>query len=459
MVDGALASISQRQIVTANIDDRDNPSILSDMLLAWPVQRVVAAGDYLFQIADGSAWWDADPALRITTIADPDTILSELSIGSEMVLDAAIRDGRLLVLRGEGLKKEIPWLIRPRGFADLSSSASDQVDAIPSLTLEFYDLSNPLSPVLSGSISVELSSGSRTWETSRMLFPATGVVAVVARQSPFWRWGGWLRPMPLVADENAKILSASVAIPYDDLDWSVAESQLVAVFQPDLLDAKTVELPQDKIVALDSVKAADGIVVFGLGDKLTATSSPDSKRSHYAGILDLTSPSAPALRDPVSLPGRLVGVADLDRRGFLAWTESLGSDGNREGFAISASDMKETFMITTLTASGFNESAFDGRGIFVSNASQIKGYQLQDSGNFKSIGSMDLGFSPDTLCVVEDDIYATSSNRFAAMPLTSFPDKSRVWNVATWVDSSKILSLQDKSYLSPSGDYGVEIFK
>jgi hypothetical protein len=307
MVGGALASISQRQIVTADIADRDNPSVLADLLLAWPVQRLVAAGEHLFQIADGSSWWDTAPALRVSTLSDVDGILAEIPLGEGQVLDAALHQGRLLVLRGEGLGQRFPRLVRMTAGA---ATSSDSVSS-PALALDVYEITNPLSPVLTGSTRVELGADSANWETSRMVFPSSETVAVLARRSPFWWWGGWLRPMPIAIDQP-QVLPARVSLPFYDWEKVPDESSLAVVFQPALSDAKTVALASDKTIAIDTVAAADGVVVFGCGDRMSDWGGAESRRGHHVGILDLANPSAPALRAPIALPGRLLAVTDLD---------------------------------------------------------------------------------------------------------------------------------------------------
>lgn len=453
---GALASISQRQLVTADISNRDNPAVLADLLLAWPVQRVVAAGNYLFQIADGSAWWDAAPALRVSTLSDVDSILAEVPLGKGRVLDAALHEDRLLVLRGEGFGQRFPWLVRMTDGA--ASTSSDSISS-SALALDLYDVSDPLSPLVVNSTRVELGSDSANWETSRMVFPAAGTVAVLARRSPIWWWGGWLRPMPIAIDQPVQILPARISIPPYDWEKVPDESSLAVVFRPSQSDAKTVELSADKTIALDTVEAADGVVVFGCGDRILDWSAPESRRGHHAGILDLANPSAPVLRDPISLPGRLLEVAELDRRGFLAWTEQAGSDGTLKGLAVGACDMREVFLVTSLANAGTVDPAIEGRGVFVFDSGNLQGFRLEDNGRFRSLGSVSLGFSPDALRVAGGHLCASTHNRLAATPVASFPGAPREWISGPGVDLKNTLRLPDGSFASPSGDYGVEIFK
>ena len=456
MVDGALASISQRQIVTADIADRDNPAVLADLLLAWPVQRVLVVGEHLFQIADGSSWWDAAPALRVSKLSDVDSILAEIPLGEGKVLDAALNEGRLIVLRGEGLGQRFPWLVRP--MAGVASTSSDTVSS-PALALDVYDVSNPLSPLLTGSTRVELGSDSASWETSRMVFPSSETVAVLARRSPFWWWGGWLRPMPIAIDQPVQNLPARVSMPPYDWEKVPEESSLAVVFQLLQLDAKTVELASDKTIALDTVSAADGVVVFGWGDRMADWGMPEAQRGHHVGILDLANPSAPTLRASIVLPGRLLAVTDLDRRGFLTWTEQAASDGTLKGLAVGASDMREVFLVTSLANAGTVDPAIEGRGVFVFDSGKVQGFRLEDSGRFRSLGSVSLGFSPDSLRVTGGQLCGSTYNRFAATALSSFPSTPRVWSSSTGVDLKKLFPLPDNSYASPAGDYGVEVFK
>ncbi len=458
MVGGALASISQRQLVTADISNRENPRILADLLLAWPVQRVEAAGEHLFQIADGSTWWDAAPALRVSNISDVDSILAELPLGNGTVLDATIRDGRLLVLRGEGLGRRFPWI-----FRSISGSASTSAVSAssPALALDIYDVANPLSPLPVGSTKVELGSDSANWETSRMVFPSPGTVAVLARRNPSWWWGGWWpRPMPVrVGDVSPRILPASVSIAAYDWEKVPGESSLAVLFQPSLADATTLELPADKTIALDAVAAADGLVVFGCGDRISDWGSPESRRGHHAGILDLANPSAPVLREPLALPGRLLAVTELDRRGFLAWTQQAGSDGEPRGLSVGACDMREVYLVDSLANIGPMEPAIEGRRVFVSDSGKIQGFCLEDNGRFRSLGFVQPGFNPDAIRVTDSHLCAATYNRFAAIPVGSFPGTLREWISGPGVELKNTMGLPDGSFASPAGDYGVEVFK
>jgi len=59
LVNGALASISQKELVTASLQTNGDPLFLADLLLAWPVNRIITTTKHLIQIEDGASpyWW------------------------------------------------------------------------------------------------------------------------------------------------------------------------------------------------------------------------------------------------------------------------------------------------------------------------------------------------------------------------------------------------------------------
>ena len=450
MVGSALASISQRQLVTADISNPDQPALLADLLLAWPVQRVIATGGHLLQIADGSTWWDAAPALRVSTISDPDTILAETPLGVGTVRDAVSREGKLFILRAEGSEKVIPMVTVRIGIFPPPASAT-------TLTLDIFDVSDPLDPKPIRSISVTPGDGSAHWETGRLLFPSENSAVVLARQRAFYPWWGWIRPMPILVDDVAVAAPvARLSMPYD---WTVGdplkENSFAVVFDIAAGSTATVELPENTTLALDSASAAEGLVIFGTGDRLLDWSEPETKRSHHAGVLDVSAPTAPLLRNSIDLPGRLVAVSELDRRGFLAWTES----GEVRNISASACNFQNAYLVATLPGSDGRTLAINGRSAFVARETGATGYRLADDATFRTTGTASLGWMPDSLRVLEGQLCAATYNRVAAVPAVSFPSGVRQWGTTTGVDLQNLVCPIKGQFAAPAGDYGVEIFK
>jgi hypothetical protein len=450
MVGGALASISQRQLVTADISDPDQPAVLADLLLAWPVHRVIANGDLLYQISDGSIWWDSAPALRISTTADPDSILNEIPLGSGTVRDAAIHGGRLHILRAEGLSSGFYWMpiIRP--------ASSQNVPTNPKLHLDVFDISAPEAPVLAGTSAVDLGSEQRNLETGRILFPSGNASVVLARSTPFY----WIRPMPAprpmpVNDAPVVAMSSlSIMLPWD---WAPQTGQAIAaVFDTANFTATSTSLDPQKTIDLATAIAGDGIVLYPCGDKLSTSVDPKAPRSHYAGLLDVSNPASPLALQPVSLPGRLLAATDLDKRGFLAWTESSTAKGEARGLDFNASDLKTSYLVSSLTIPNLGKVAANGRRLYAISGKQIRAYEVPDSGKPKPAGTLPLDWTASSLRILRGDLLASDGENLLRAPLAGFPSSARELQVAGGFNLDSIETTPNAIF-SPSGEYGIEV--
>ena len=452
MVGGALASISQRQLVTADISDPDQPSVLADLLLAWPVHRVLANGDYLYQISDGSTWWDSTPALRISSTADPDTILNEIQLGSGAVRDAAIQGKRLHILRAEGLSSGFyGWMPFLRTFV-----SPQNVPTNSKLHLDVFDITSPAAPVLAGTSAVDLGSEQRNLETGRILFPSGNSAAVLARSTPFY-WFRPTKPIPMpVADARIAFSSPSIMLPWD---WSPEpEPAIAAVFDTANFTATTLPLDAQKTIDIGTGIAGDGIVLYACGDKLSSAMDPQDPRKHYAGLLDVSTTAAPLDLTPVSLPGRLLAATDLDKRGFLAWTENLSSKGVANGLDLNASDLKTSYLVSSLTIPNLGKVAAMGRKLYAISGKQIRGYAVPDSGIPKPNGTMPLDWTADSIRVLRSDLLVGGGENLLRAPLAAFPASALELQVDQGFDLDYI-ETTPRALFAPSGEYGIDLLE
>lgn len=450
MVGGALASISQRQLVTADISDPDQPSVLADLLLAWPVHRVIANGDHLYQISDGSTWWDSAPALRISTTAAPDSILHEIPLGSGTVRDAAIHGGRLHILRAEGLSSRFYWMpiIRP--------ASSQNVPTNPGLHLDVFDIAAPLAPVLAGTSSVDLGSEQRNLETGRILFPSGHSPVVLARSTPFY----WIRPMtvprPLPVNDAPVVAmsSLSIMLPWD---WAPQPGPAIAaVFDTANFTATSTSLDPQKTIDLGTAIAGGDIVLYPCGDKLSATVDPKAPRCHYAGLLDVSNPASPLALQPVALPGRLLAATDLDKRGFLAWTESSTAKGEAKALDLNASDLNTSYLVSSLTIPNLGKIAAMGRKLYAISGKQIRAFEVPDSGTPKPKQPLTLNWTASSLRILRGDLLASGGENLLRAPLEGFPASARELQVDGGFNLDS-LETTPNAIFSPSGEYGIEV--
>jgi hypothetical protein len=91
-----IVSVSGRELLVVDATDRDNPTTVSNTVIAWSTDRVIESGGYLLQVEEGNYWdSNATNALRVTTTGEPDTVLSEISLGEGTIVGMEERDGSL----------------------------------------------------------------------------------------------------------------------------------------------------------------------------------------------------------------------------------------------------------------------------------------------------------------------------------------------------------------------------
>lgn len=136
IVGDRILAISASDLITVNFADRDQPVVTSDVEIAWRVDRVFLAGDYVVEVG-GSADWtrSAPPTLTIATAEDPDTTVNLVELDDLPVTGATVRGNKLYLAQQESDS----WL--PIYKVAPSNTATAQPDANP-LVLSVYDLSN-----------------------------------------------------------------------------------------------------------------------------------------------------------------------------------------------------------------------------------------------------------------------------------------------------------------------------
>ena len=495
-VEGNTAvSISQKDLVTADISDPDAPSVLADLLLAWPVDRVLEASGHLLQISDGSSWYGNGPDLVVSSTSDPDTVIGEISLGEGTVRDASLFGNTLRILR--------------------------QNDS--SVCLDTYDLASLPDITPLGSATATLSQPTWNLQVGKMLFPSSdSVVSIVQSGS---RWGyGWGYPIPIAIDPlpiriprvfamaspafatassgvappptaSSDTLSVSSGCCIDFRRWwenacksSPATAVIFGISNP----AVPVVLPQVTLTgkndgSIHLSEAGGGLLVVGYGEGETpscwkrlkyspVTLLPDgsisvnstnsdygllSSAKHHIRILDLRDPSAPLLGPVQDLPGKLLAVSDLTRDGFLAWSEMI--DSSRQ-IQVSACNGSTLSLIASAPVDFGAPMVASGRSFFTASASDsgssVTRMTLTDAGSLQGAGSITLTWTPSLLRVAGSNLFGSDGgNLFNSSWNASGPlAPVNTWRATLGFEPSAILPLQDGSIAVPEGDYGVEVF-
>jgi uncharacterized secreted protein with C-terminal beta-propeller domain len=480
LVNGALASISQKELVMASLPNHGNPTLLADLLLAWPVNRFLTTANHLIQIEEGASpsWWgwygSGAATVRVSPLKDPDSGLTEIPLGNGVVKDAILRGNSLYILRQNP--------DNPSFWGWCWYAPTTQTKASPTITLDIYDASRLPDLKLSGSTSIQLPGNDSAWDLTGMLFPSARSAVVVAQpQARGFRWRGRVMPMvvdplpdPVIAPPAAGTVSVAsgrlascMPYPFDGYQPPQSTNPAIAVvFQVENPAAPVahpvIPLTDTNATPVVSPAAAGGMLVYGYAvkEKPLSDGTELSTSQHALRTLDLNDPAAPILGPALALPGRLAGVSDITTDGFLAWTLTRvkGTSGAGQ-LQVSACDLATLTQITGMTLTNSTAVASVGRTLFAVQGKDVARYSLNDSGVLAETGKVTFDWQPSSLRISTNPtgtlLGADSQNLFS----WSYNDsKAEVldWPTDRAVDLPRASVLTDRSVLAPAGEYGVD---
>jgi hypothetical protein len=447
MVGDALVSISQRELISANITDRDSPSILSEVSLAWPVDRCLEVGSHLIQIENGNGYSGDRATARISPNDNTEAIYAEMDLGEGQVKIAERRDKRLFVLRDMSGNRS--WY----RFAYMSPVGSNN------LVLDIYDVSNLPTMTLLGSVTMPTGNSESSLHSERFLWPHENRPAILM-QPGFSQWYGMpvVRPLALVVDRD--VVPASASLPKLSINpyWiSNARPQLLVldVTDPTAPSAGTfMDFGPEGSRINGASAAANGKLVAGVSHAY----NPGTKQWHQnsrayqsAQVIDVPVSGDPVIRSLMDLPGELIAVSELDTNGFLAF--SVRQD--RGELQVSASDGYDAFLVSTLTVPAYAPCVVDGRRVYVVSGNTLQRSSLSDEGSFLSDENLDIGWTPYSLRAIQGTVVGSGSHSIFA--IKSGSNHIRSWQFPTWnVGADGVETAVGGDLLLPLGQYGVE---
>ncbi len=457
-----VVSISQRGLVTADIKDRDEPSILAEVTLAWPVDRVLDAGSFLVHIETGNPYSAFSATARVTPAQATEQVLSETDLGTGTVRCVEIRNGQLLVLR-ENTSTNNGWAAMRWWGPETESSAS-----LSTITLDIYDASALPALAKLGSCAVT-SEGRQGINGGKFLWPQPNRPCVVLDAAPVWPRYFW-RPgtfVPMVMAKGAAATTATTFMgvvshgfinPYRWQNYGKAQAPQLVAFEISNPAAPTASTPLDLgpegTTATGASAAADGLLVVGTAERTDAENFYYSgTTSFFARVISVAGGLSPVMRPPVDLPGSLFEVTRLDADGFLAFTSTTA--GADSAVQVSACDGYDAYLINQMPVTPYAAVAASGRRVFTASQNGIESKRLDDSGAFVPEKTLEIGWRPDSLRCVDNVIIAANWNRLYAADVTGAARGQ--WQFAGWsLQPDKITVASDGDLLVPFGEYGAE---
>lgn len=462
IIGGAVVSISQRVLVTADVSDRDHPDVLAEVSLAWPVDRMLDAGSHLIQIENGGGYMQSRATARVSLPGDTEAVLSETDLGDGVIRDADLRAGRLYVLRETGSN--------PIGiYRRLAEVSQDPAEA-PTLRfhLDVYDVSALPSIVRAGTRSVAVQTGFSVGGAG-LLWPHPNRPSVLLQPvSSFWY--GWdlpiirvpgggvpdvsvLTEMPVTAEPASKM--AVDLMPW----WRQRLAPRVIAFDvsdpanPGVSAPVTIGTTETNLNGVAA--AADGIIAAGASDGmhfLTGLRLPPGKSFASLHVIEVPVTGDPLVRPGIDLPGAVFALTDLDRDGFLAWTREW-TENSVSRFAALACDGHDAFEVASLELPGAGSATADGRRLFVSTKKLVQRFRLRDLASFEELAGIETRFQAHQLRVEKGVLIGAGWRSLFAAGVTE--TTAPHWAFPVWsLDAQAIEIAADGDLLVPFGDYG-----
>jgi len=454
MLGQSVVSISQRELVTADVSDRDQPEVLAEVSLAWAADRVLPWGDHVVQIENGSYWSGGAATARVTRGDALEAVLSETALGDGEVVTAALRDGKLHVVRelpadNGGGTARMAWYHAGSGV----------------LSLDIYDAASLPSLALLGSCQVTTDAAGRL-QTGDLLWPQPNRPCLVRESQPYYVWwrGGPVIDLPVALDAPvARVASSSALIADQGFGWPSGSQPRLIVFDVTVPASPSAATPLDlgtNETTLPEGRAAnDGLVVIGADswtDKEITPLSPDSGSNsalrHTVRVVEVPAAGAPVLRPEIDLPGSLFEVTELDRNGFLAFSRTWNDKG-ASSLQASACDGRDAYLIDSLDGVDSHAAAAGGRRLFLAGGDEVKRHRLEDTGRFVSEPALPIGWEAWDLRWLDGVLLGTSGKLLFAADDAGIAD----WEFPTWsAGFDSITKASDGDLLVPFKEYGAE---
>lgn len=329
----AVLALGDTSLLTADITDRDQPQIVSDVTLATATRFLWRTGTYLIEIGnDASARRNE---LRVASQDLPNSPINSIDLGADTVVAADFRDGYMYVLQ------------RPVSNVITLGGASRTP-----LRLSIYNVDSVPKLVKTGETTFLDEEGLMGYQP-KFLWPQPGTLVLAG--APFYfsfYITNDLAPTPgpglvnVISDASNLTVSSGVAntsfaansLMFAPIWWGPRSRALFAVDvsdakHPAFLGLRKIE-PRGRVGFSDAF-CANGKVLFSYQYQwfyrwwsttdwmtLTDSSAPDDTKvtdpgddltllfgRHFLEVVDYANPSDPVVQPPVSAPGVLKSVA------------------------------------------------------------------------------------------------------------------------------------------------------
>jgi Beta propeller domain/LVIVD repeat len=497
-IDGHFVTISGQELLVHSTDAADTAPEVT-LSLAWRTDRVVPFGEYLVQIEDGSTGWyggwfirgisntaGTSAKLRISPASDPDSMLQLIDLGVGRVVGITQKANRLYVAQWVPAGSKTPQTLRTLAL---------ELGSPPTVT-ELSRVEHDLTGV--SEYQMNLDSVQPLWTSAQTL------VWYIPMQAQ--RWWGWWGPVyavgaPVLAQPISSAGSISSTPPAATTTQPILTvSNPAAILCPLTVGTAGITATQAQTVNVSGnlrgtsrAFTEAGFIFFSYDTAVetaptahagntsnTAASSSvallypnyfyDWRVASWLQVVDWRA-QTPVLRDPVSIPGQLLSVAQADAQGAVILTNSdqqISTTGSATRvIQASGYDGLSAWQLDNyITATNFySASTTDGTRLYLARETGTKGVvgigYNSITGRLAQINTWTTTEVPSMLNVISGHVLASSygnlevasitSSTGALTPVASFDTPTNLW-----LQVNRAVFTPNLDLWIPAADFGVE---
>jgi len=402
-----VVSLSGVEMLSVDATDRDHPELTGRLELAWPINRVLLAGDYLIEITTGYfesvyrlGFWGsaltAQPVVRVAPATQPDAILTTLRFTNAPIAGATVRGNRLYLAQAlnaggviwNGETNSPPtntlWLT----VVDLSNLPALNVLGETAVATKPLDWNGELEPVWpKPDVLAWVGGGSDYW------YGPLDFGFIGGRYWPYWQSGGGGRlfAFDVSSDVAPKFLS-EVDLTANGW-WSYSKP---------FVTGSLVYLSHQAFVEFTVTNATGGVTTSPTG---IVVGWPTGYQRSFLDVVDYADAAHPTVRKPLSIPGTLQGIS---HGGALLYTIGFHCTSSNyyqgyEALDASAYDGVAAHLVDSLSLSNvyphpavvIGTNVFLGRGQYYYSGDgtmppTLETWTLSSAGKFAKLGSVKL---------------------------------------------------------------------
>lgn len=436
------------------------------LTLAWTTDRVIPLGEYLVQIEDGACnsgglyfrmMWTCDNTAamaRITLAADPDQLISTIDLGAGRIVGSAVRDNRLYLAQWVSADDTQPAKLRT---SILDMATPPQLPTLNTFEHKLTDVSE---------WDLNFAAAQLLWVNS----------SVLAWHVPAWQhWGWWGIAYNAAAQRDvASANLAALVCPLRNLNGtSIIVTPAIRITTTESFRSAAPARAQNGLLFLSfDTASADPNPAQPLvdDDGTVPWIAPTEIVQSWLQVVDLRT-STPIVRSPVSIPGALLSVDQVDEQGAILITDSESWDAANEETKRSVQAVAYDGVLAyqldnrTISNSAGAPSASDGTRLFLATAASepsviALGYNAS-TGRLVQTGTWTLDAMPSSLASIDDALLAGSTGRLdvASVDATGNIAAAGAYAIPTnlWLQLERTAIVPGAALYIPAGAYGVEV--